>query len=85
MKAQELTLLNQSLQDLGVAFREHIALEVNNTITNLDREFEEDFIKLKNRMVTYLDELLKNFSVGVADRQTRLNHPGTQRLLLLLF
>jgi replication fork clamp-binding protein CrfC len=75
MKAQELTLLNQSLQDLGVAFREHIALEVNNTITNLDREFEEDFIKLKNRMVTYLDELLKNFSVGTAYRQATLNHP----------
>ncbi len=75
MKAQELTLLNQSLQDLGVAFREHIALEVNNTITNLDREFEEDFIKLKNRMVTYLDELLKNFSVGAAYRQATLNHP----------
>jgi replication fork clamp-binding protein CrfC len=75
MKAQELTLLNQSLQDLGVAFREHIALEVNNTITNLDREFKEDFIKLKNRMVTYLDELLKNFSVGAAYRQATLNHP----------
>ncbi|MFM7438918.1 MAG: hypothetical protein ACKO2V_09990 [Snowella sp.] len=53
----------------------HIALEVNNTITNLDREFEEDFIKLKNRMVTYLDELLKNFSVGAAYRQATLNHP----------
>ena len=40
MKAQELTFLNQKLQDLGFAFREHIALEINTTITNLDREFE---------------------------------------------
>ncbi|MGL5033082.1 MAG: dynamin family protein, partial [Microcystaceae cyanobacterium] len=58
MKAQELTFLNQKLQDLGFAFREHISLEVNETITNLDREFDADYHKLKNRMVTQLDELL---------------------------
>lgn len=75
MKAQELTLLNQSLQDLGAAFKKHIAVEVNHTITNLDQEFESDFLKLKNRIVTYLDELLKNFSVGDAYRRATLAHP----------
>jgi replication fork clamp-binding protein CrfC len=66
MKAQELTLLSQKLQDLGKEFREHIEFEVNNTITNLDREFDADFNKLSNRMVTRLDELIKNFSVQKA-------------------
>jgi len=75
MKAQELTFLNQKLQDLGFAFREHIALEINTTITNLDREFEEDFRKLKNRMVTHLDELLKNFSVHKAYSDAVKSHP----------
>jgi hypothetical protein len=75
MKAHELTLLNQKLQKLGFAFREHIALEINTTITNLDREFEEDFRKLQNRMVAHLDELLKNFSVHEAYSVAVDSHP----------
>jgi len=75
MKAHELTLLNQKLQKLGFAFREHIALEINTTITNLDREFEEDFRKLQNRMVAHLDELLKNFSVHEAYSVAVESHP----------
>jgi replication fork clamp-binding protein CrfC len=86
MKAQELTLLNQELQDLGKAFTRHIAEEVDNIIVNTDAMFETDFKKLKARMVARLDELLTTFSVGNAYHRAVRTHPrnSTAPLLAIL-
>jgi replication fork clamp-binding protein CrfC len=75
MKAQELTRLNQELQQIGVEFRQHIANEVNQVVVNSDPAFEEDFQKLKARMVSHLDELLQTFSVANAYSRATLSHP----------
>jgi hypothetical protein len=47
MKAQELTQLNQQLQQIGKDFWRHIEDEVNLVVTNGDAAFEEDFCQLK--------------------------------------
>jgi len=75
MKAQELTRLNQELQELGLAFYEHIEEEVNQITVNADPLFEEDFQKLKARMVSRLDELLQTFSVNNAYSRATKSHP----------
>jgi replication fork clamp-binding protein CrfC len=75
MKAMELTRLNQELQDLGNAFYNHLQEEVNQIVVSSDPLFEEDFQKLKARMVTRLDELLQTFSVVRAYAQATLTHP----------
>jgi replication fork clamp-binding protein CrfC len=75
MKAQELTRLNQELQQVGTDFRQHIASEVNQIVVNNDSPFEEDFQKLKARMVSRLDELLQTFSVANAYSRATLSHP----------
>lgn len=75
MKAQELTRLNQELQQVGTDFRQHIASEVNQIVVNNDSAFEEDFQKLKARMVSRLDELLQTFSVANAYSRATLSHP----------
>jgi GTPase Era involved in 16S rRNA processing len=75
MKAQELSRLNQELQQVGNEFRHHLQEEINEIVTNGDSAFEEDFQKLKTRMVSCLDELLQNFSVNVAYKRATRNHP----------
>ncbi|MDJ0904187.1 MAG: dynamin-like GTPase family protein [Xenococcus sp. MO_188.B8] len=75
MKTQELTLLNQQLQTVGKEFSQHIANEVNAIVTNSDPLFEEDFQKLKAKMVSRLDELLQTFSVQNAYSRATLSHP----------
>jgi replication fork clamp-binding protein CrfC len=75
MKAQELTRLNHELQQVGIEFRQHISDEVNKIVINGDADFEEDFQKLKARMVSRLDELLQTFSVTNAYSRATLSHP----------
>ena len=75
MKTQELTLLNQKLQEVGKEFAQHIEREVNSVVTNRDREFEADFQQLKAQMVSRLDELLQTFSVRDAYSRATLSHP----------
>lgn len=86
MKSHELSRLNQELQEIALSFREHITTEVNQMITNADRDFEEDFGRLKVRMVSRLDELLQTFSVEAAYRQATVTHPrnATAPLLAVL-
>jgi len=75
MKAQELALLNYAIQELGLEFQSYISYQVNDIITGMDKEFEQDFGKLKARMVSRLDELIKTFSVMDAYSRATLNHP----------
>lgn len=86
MKAQELQLLNQQLQEAGQEFRDHITEEINQIITGKCDGFEQDFKQLQSRMVRRLDELLDGFSVKEAYSRATFNHPrnATAPLLAVL-
>ncbi|MGL4501362.1 MAG: dynamin family protein, partial [Planktothrix sp.] len=86
MKAQELQLLNQQLQEAGQEFRDHITEEINQIITGECDSFEQDFKQLQSRMVRRLDELLDGFSVKEAYSRATFNHPrnATAPLLAVL-
>ncbi|VXD10817.1 dynamin-like GTPase family protein [Planktothrix paucivesiculata] len=86
MKAQELQLLNQQLQEAGQEFRDHIYEEINQIITGKCDGFEQDFKQLQSRMVRRLDELLDGFSVKEAYSRATFNHPrnATAPLLAVL-
>ncbi len=75
MKEQELRRLNHELQAVGKEFQQHISVEMNKVETNSDPIFEEDFQKLKAKLVTRLDELLQTFSVSNAYSRATLSHP----------
>ncbi len=75
MKTQELGRLNQQLQQIGNDFRQHIALEVNQVVTDKCQGFKADFQKLQSRMIRHLDELLDTFSVRAAYESATLSHP----------
>ena len=75
MKTQELTLLNQKLQEIGKEFTQHLESEVNSIVTNQDSDFEADILKLRAQMVSRLDELLQTFSVQDAYSRATLSHP----------
>ncbi|MEM8777702.1 MAG: dynamin-like GTPase family protein, partial [Cyanobacteria bacterium P01_G01_bin.49] len=83
MKAQALTRLNHELQEVGMQFQDHIANEVNEIVVNGDHFFEEDFQKLKARMVSRLDELLQTFSVENAHRRAAMSHPRNSTVPLI--
>ncbi|ACK68133.1 conserved hypothetical protein [Rippkaea orientalis PCC 8801] len=83
MKAQELTRLHQELKEVGIEFKNQIAHEVNEVIVKADAAFEQDFKKLQSRMVEYLDELVRNFSVQNANRRATLSHPRNQTVPLI--
>ncbi len=86
MKAQELQRLNQQLQQVGNEFREHIAEEVNQVVTNACDKFEADFNQLRARMIHRLDELLDTFSVADTYKRATLSHPrnATAPLIAIL-
>jgi replication fork clamp-binding protein CrfC len=75
MKSQELTRLNQELQEVGSEFRSYISQEVNLVVVSQDLDFEEDFKSLKSRLINRLDDLLKTFSVRNAYSRAIENHP----------
>ncbi|MGL5877919.1 MAG: dynamin family protein [Xenococcaceae cyanobacterium] len=75
MKTHELARLNHELQQVGIEFRQHIGDEINAIVVNSDRAFEEDFQKLKAKMVSRMDELLQTFSVANAYSRATLSHP----------
>lgn len=74
MKEHELMRLSQELQEIGRDFYKHIDTEVNKIIINGDRAFDDDFKKLKEKMVNRLDELLQSFSVANAYSRATLSH-----------
>ncbi|MDJ0798158.1 MAG: dynamin-like GTPase family protein [Calothrix sp. MO_167.B12] len=86
MKEQELQRLNQQLQEVGNEFSQHMAMEINQIITNDCHGFEADFQQLQSRMIHRLDELLDTFSIAEAYRSATLNHPrnATAPLIAIL-
>ncbi|MBD2039765.1 dynamin-like GTPase family protein [Microcoleus sp. FACHB-672] len=86
VKSRRLEQLNYELGQIGTALIEHISQEVNETITNQCPIFEEDFRKLKVKMVSRMDELLNTFSVEEAYRRATHTHPrnSTAPLLAIL-
>ncbi|NJN08693.1 MAG: dynamin-like GTPase family protein [Richelia sp. RM1_1_1] len=86
MKAQELQRLNQQLQQVGNDFRNHIAAEVNQVVTNACHSFEADFKGLRSLMIHRLDELLETFSVADTYKRATLSHPrnATAPLIAIL-
>ncbi len=86
MKAQELALLNQELQGVGAAFRQHIEAEVNSVVAGEDTAFEADFQQLKGQLVNRLDKLIQSFSVAHAYSRATSSHPrnATAPLLAVL-
>jgi replication fork clamp-binding protein CrfC len=86
MKSQELTRLNQELQEVGNEFRHYISEQVNLVVVNGDSLFEDDFKELKTRLVNRLDYLLQNFSVANAYSRATKNHPrnATAPLIAIL-
>ncbi|MBO0352294.1 dynamin family protein, partial [Phormidium pseudopriestleyi FRX01] len=86
LKLRRMEQLNNDLRRLGMALNEHITQEVNQVVTNQCLTFEEDFRKLKVKMVSRMDELLNTFSVEQAYRQATLTHPrnSTAPLLAIL-
>lgn len=86
MKSQELTRLNQELQEVGNDFRNYISEQINLIVVNEDLPFEDDFKNLKTRLVNRLDYLLQNFSVANAYSRATMNHPrnATAPLIAIL-
>ncbi len=86
MKAQELEQLSQDLRQVGEDFDHHIQAEVNQAVGSVCPAFEEDFLKLKAKMVHQMDELLDTFSVSAAYSRATLSHPrnATAPLLAIL-
>jgi len=86
MKARELELLSQQLQQIGKEYARHIEAEVNAVVTNACTAFEDDFRKLQARMIRHLDELLDTFSVSDAYSRATLSHPrnATAPLIAIL-
>ncbi len=86
MKARELELLSQQLQQIGKEYATHIEAEVNAIVTNACTAFEDDFRKLQARMIRRLDELLDTFSVSDAYSRATLSHPrnATAPLIAIL-
>ncbi|WP_245927655.1 dynamin-like GTPase family protein [Aphanothece hegewaldii] len=83
MKLQELIKLSHDLQEVGQEFSKHIAEEINKITVNADSLFEEDFQKLKAKMVSRLDELLQTFSVKNAYSRATFTHPRNSTAPLL--
>lgn len=75
MKKQKLSELNQQLQEIGNNYYNYIDNHVNAIVTNDNKVFDRDFQLLQNRFVTYLDELLNNFSVEETHRLAVKSHP----------
>ncbi|OLP17617.1 dynamin family protein [Leptolyngbya sp. 'hensonii'] len=84
IKEKELKQLSRELKRIGDEFRRDIEREVNEVVASpLNRGFEADFLKLKARMVSRLDELLNTFSVGLVHRQAQASHKRNSVVPLL--
>lgn len=75
LKEQELRQLSRALQKAAIAFKHHMDQEVNAVVaSNENAAFERDFMKLKAKMVSRLDELLNTFSVGEVHKLAQASH-----------
>jgi Dynamin family len=74
MKEKELQLLNQQLTEISVKFKQHIEGEVIDLIDGKNNSFNESFSQLQNQMLDTLNQLINNFSVGLAHNQAIRSH-----------
>lgn len=76
IKALELRQLGRDLKEIGDRLRSHITQEVNEAVaSNNNMLFEADYLKLKARMVSRLDELISTFSVSAVHQRAQASHP----------
>ncbi|MGY6530235.1 MAG: dynamin family protein [Cyanobacterium sp.] len=83
MKKQKLADLNNQLRTIGHDYEQYINDQVNLIITNENKAFNQDFQRLQNRFVNYLDELLNNFSVADTYSLAVKSHPRNQTAPLI--
>lgn len=69
MRDRELQQLGQDLKEIGIEFQAQIDREIGEIINGTNEKFNQDFLKLKARMVSRLDELINTFSVSDAHRR----------------
>jgi replication fork clamp-binding protein CrfC len=69
MRDLELQRLGQDLSKIADDFQTHIDTEIGQIINATNLEFNQDFLKLKAKMVSRLDELVNTFSVRIAHRR----------------
>ncbi len=69
MRDLELQRLGQDLKEIGTEFQSQIDREIGGIINGTNISFNQDFLKLKARMVSRLDELINTFSVSDAHRR----------------
>jgi len=75
IKAMALRQLSRDLKRVGEAFQKDVEALVNEAVaSSLNTAFEDDFKRLKARMVSRLDELLHTFSVSEVHRQAQASH-----------
>lgn len=75
IKEQELRQLSHDLKRVGDRLKTHIEQELNNVVAGENNKaFEEDFRKLKRRLVVRLDELLNSFSVAEVHQRAQASH-----------
>jgi len=83
MKQQELNRVNIELQDIGKNFYDFINEQVNQTVTNGNKGFNQDFQRLQTRFVNHLDQLLQTFSVSDTYSRAVKAHPRNQTAPLI--
>ncbi len=84
MQEQDLRKLNHELKKAGDEFRHHIEQELNQAIASKENKtYEGDFLKLSQRMVNRLDELLANFSVAEVYRNAQASHKRNSTVPIL--
>jgi replication fork clamp-binding protein CrfC len=75
IKEQELRQVSRSLQQISEALRQDLSQQVNEIVaSNQNVEFEQNFSKLKARLVTCLDELIHTFSVSEVHKRAQSRH-----------
>jgi GTPase SAR1 family protein len=75
LKEQKLRQLNTDLKQIGDEFCQHIEKELNLVVASAENlAFEEDFKKLQRQMISCLDVLITNFSVGETHKRAQASH-----------
>ena len=69
MRDRELQRLGQDLKEIGNEFQLQIDREISEIVNGTNANFNQDFLKLKARMISRLDELVNTFSVADAHRR----------------
>jgi predicted amidophosphoribosyltransferase len=75
IKQQKLKQVNIELKKVGDQFCQQIETELNQIVASHENTaFEQDFNRLKRRMVNRLDELIRTFSVGETYKRAQASH-----------